>query len=322
MPRTDARDIMAEKSDFLAEVSFFLSTFAAQNNMKTHHSITRILVYLVCFLAPLIALRNLPNREDTLLSPWVIDVHLSLLFTLLVFLTARLAKTNNTGLGVSATAAFLLLFCPGSEHFFNPSEESILELGSQCITPFFIGQYTRIRTKDFHYLYFLMLLMGIFCSYTHNGITIPLCVCFLWLSFRNRRRFFRLAAWPMVIGFVIGTWLSLIHKHDEGVQVSTNIESMTNTTSIVLTTLWETKVFIVAMLLTAWLTMSKRGRSLLLSISRRNYIVTVCFIAALCTVPLAPLGIDNAVTGVCFFCMFWVLFVSKHLIEKTTGKKF
>ena len=59
----------------------------------------------------------------------------------------------------------------------------------------------------------------------------------------------------------------------------------------------------------------------ILYIARRHYVLTLCGLFSLFTLPFAPLGIDNAVTGVCFFSMFWLLFLCQHLAEKYMKRK-
>ncbi len=288
---------------------------------------TRILSYVGIGVIMMLTLTWLPMPGGYTWVPWIINLATTLMFLLLVFLTARLAKTDKTGLGVLLTGAFLLLFCPGVEKFFLRDEQGLMELGSQCIVPFFIGQYTRIRRKDFHYWYFLMLLMGIFCSYTHNGVTIPLCAAFLWLSFRHLKGFFRMACWPMVIGFAIGTTLSILFSNESEIRLGMDellpdtINQMSRTTLRVLRTLWDTKVFVIATILTGYLLYGPKGRKMLLRIARRHYALTVCAAFSLISMPLAPLGIDNAVHGVCFFCMFWLLFLVKYLAERYWEKR-
>ncbi len=246
-------------------------------------------------------------------DPWIINISTALLFTLLVYLSSHLARTDQTIIGILVTAVFIVFFCPGEEVFFERDLSSLNELSSQCIVPFFITQYTRVSQKEFHKWYFLMLLMGIFCSYTHNGITIPLCCTFVWLAFQRRERFFRQACWPMVIGVIIGTGLSIWQRRNDSLNFSTDLTVLTSVASIALKTLWETKVFILSIGLTAYLISRKEGRKTLKYITRRHYVLALCNIFALLTLPFAPLGIKNAVTGVCFFSMFWLLFLCQHL---------
>lgn len=251
----------------------------------------------------------------------IVNVLTSLLFTLFVWLTARLARIGRTVWGVLATTAFIILFCPGEEVFFDRDEAALTELSSQCIVPFFISQYNRVSQKEFHKWYFLMLLMGIFCSYTHNGITIPLCCTFVWLAFQRRERFFRQACWPMVIGVIIGTGLSLHQRWDDSLTATADLEVMSTVTSIALKTLWETKVFVLAVGLSIYLTSRRSGRKILRHIARRHYVLALCGVFSLLTLPFAPLGIENAVTGVCFFSMFWLLFIFQYYAEKYLNHK-
>ena len=236
-------------------------------------------------------------------------------------LTAHLARTGQTILGIIATAIFIVLFCPAEEAFFERDLPSLTELSSQCIIPFFIAQYNRVSQKDFHRWYLLMLLMGLFCSYTHNGITLPLCCAFVWLAFQRRERFFRQACWPMVFGVILGTGLSIWQKRNESLNLATDLEVMSAVTNIALKTLWETKVFVISVGLTGYLLSTRRGRKDILYIFRRHYVLTLCCIFSLITLPFAPLGIKNAVTGICFFSMFWVLFLCQYLIEKYLNHK-
>lgn len=258
-------------------------------------------------------------------DPWFINIATTLMYMLFVWLTARLAKTDHTAPGILLTGLYILFFYPDVEKFFLRDEQGLLELGSECIVPFFMGQYARIRRKDFHYWYFLMLVMGIFCSYTHNGVTIPLCVTFLWLSFRHLKGFFRMACWPMVIGFAIGTMLSILyHTPTESTGISplpSTLNYLSDNTITILRTLWDTKVFVITVMVTGYLLYGKKGRQMLLRITRRHYVLTICAIVSLITVPLAPLGIENAVYGVCFFSMFWLLFLTKYLAERYWNKR-
>ena len=170
------------------------------------------LTYLVIFAVMLSALALFPKTGGYIWQAEIINPLSALLFTLLVYLTGRIAHSTQSVTGILCTALFILLFCPDSRHFFNRDETAVVELSSTCIVPFFISQYTRISNKNFKYGYFLMLLMGIFCSYTHDSITIPLCAAFLTLSYLQRDRLFRLACWPMVIGFSVGTALTLLQS--------------------------------------------------------------------------------------------------------------
>ena len=172
--------------------------------------------YLCIFVLVGLMMALLPTHEWMVWEPAVVIPVCALLFTLLVYLSAQLAGTGGSVAKVACTALFILFFLPGAENAFARDEEAMLELSSQCIVPFFIGQYERIHTRDFRWGYLLMLLMGIFCSYTHDGITLPLCGSFLWLAFLNRDTFFKTACWPMVIGFLIGTGFSIWHHLHTG----------------------------------------------------------------------------------------------------------
>ena len=289
--------------------------------MKDNLIWTWIAAYGIVFFGVWIGLAIFPPIGGYIWDAWIINIFTSLLFTLLVYLTAHLARTDRTIPGVLATAAFIIFFCPGEDVFFDRDEASLLELSSQCIVPFFISQYNRVSQKDFHRWYLLMLLMGVFCSFTHNGITIPLCCSFVWLAFQRRERFFRQACWPMVIGVIIGTGLSIWRQWDESLNMATDLETITSVTSIALKTLWETKVFILSIVLTTYILSQRKGRKTLLYIFRRHYVLTLCCVFSLITLPFAPLGIENAVTGVCFFSMFWSLFLCQYLVEKYLNRK-
>lgn len=289
--------------------------------MKNIFTQIQVLAYCIIFFGVWIGLALIPPTGGYIWEPWTINITTSVLFTLFVYLTANLARTDRTILGVIATAAFIIFFCPGEEVFFNRDLDSILELSSQCIVPFFIAQYNRVSQKDFHRWYLLMLLMGVFCSYTHNGITIPLCCAFVWLAFQRHERFFRQACWPMVVGVIIGTGLSIWNKRHESLNMATDLEVITSVTSIALKTLWETKVFVISLLLTGYLSAQRKGRKDILYIARRHYVLTLCCLFSLFTMPFAPLGIENAVTGVCFFSMFWLMFLCQHLAEKYLKRK-
>ncbi|MCF0199201.1 MAG: hypothetical protein HUK02_07735 [Bacteroidaceae bacterium] len=269
--------------------------------------------YLVIGVLITCGLFVFPPTGGYIWDKWVINCTIGLLFTLLVFLTARLVNTGNTPAGVLLTALFLILFCPGAERFFQRDEQGVLELSSQCIVPFFISQYLRVSRKDFGRWYFLMALMGIFCSYTHNGITVPLCAAFVYLSFLHRKQFFRRACWPMVVGFVIGTGLSIWRMSTESLTMATDAQAITSVTKIALYTLWDTKVFVASLGLTLYLASTRHGRRILVALARRHYVISACCCMALITLPFAPLGIDNAVTGICFFSMLWVLLLCQHI---------
>ena len=289
---------------------------------------TRLIAYGIIFLGVWGGLTLIPVQGAYIIDPWATDINMiadlatAILFTLFVGLTASLARTDRSILGIIATAIFIIFFCPGQDMFFGRDDDALTELASQCIVPFFIGQYTRVSQKDFHRWYLLMLLMGIFCSYTHNGITIPLCCTFIWLAIRRRERFFRQACWPMVIGVVIGTGLSIWKRLDDSLNMATDLEVITSVTSIALKTLWETKVFVASLLLTGYFLSVRRGRKEILYIFRRHYVLTLCCIFSLFTMPFAPLGIENAVTGVCFFNMFWLLFLCQYLTDKHLNQKY
>ena len=241
----------------------------------------------------------------------------ALLFTLLVWLSTQLIGTGQRVESVVFAALFILFFYPGITNFLSCDLEAVIQLSSQCIVPFFIGQYNRVSQRDFRRAYVLMLLMGIFCSYTHDGITIPLCAGFLWISLMNRDRFFRSACWPMVIGFVIGTGLSIWQAWREGRNdMPSNLAGTISQTSTALQILWDTKIFLLSVGLTAWLSVSRWGRQMLIANFREHTLLACCAMFSYCTLPFAPLGLENAVTGVCFFCMFWVLILTKALTEK------
>lgn len=287
---------------------------------------TRAISYASMGCVLMLSLFLLPMPGGYTWNPIFINLATTLMFLLLVFLTARLAKTDRTGLGVALTGLFIFFFYPGVETFFVRDEQALMDIGSECIVPFFIGQYTRIRRKDFHRWYFMMLLMGIFCSYTHNGVTIPLCAAFLWLSFRHLKGFFHMACWPMVIGFAIGTTLSILNSSSQVITLDIEdmpdtISHMSNNTVHILAILWDTKVFVFSTIITGYLLYGPKGRRMLKHIAHRHYALTVCAICSLLSMPLAPLGIDNTVHGVCFFCMFWLLFVTKYMVERYWHKK-
>ncbi len=274
----------------------------------------RIAVYSILFIGVCVCLSLYPPHGGYTWDPLLINVNTSLLFTLLVGLTARLTGTDQTFFGLLMTVFFLIFFCPGAERFFNRDEAALLELASQCMVPFFISQYMKISDRSFGRLYFLMLLMGVFCSYTHNSITIPLCAAFIWVSFGRRHQFFRRACWPMVVGFVIGTglsvWNMLRNQH-----VHLAIEDVSTTANVVFHTLWDTKVFLLALVLTAFLFTRKDGRQVLAQLRRRHYLLSVCLLTSLVSLPFAPLGMDNAVSGICFFSMLWTLYLCQYIIS-------
>ena len=45
----------------------------------------------------------------------------------------------------------------------------------------------------------------------------------------------------------------------------------------------------------------------------KTTLLCCCAMLSFCVLPFAPLGIDNAVTGVCFFCMYWMLILMNGL---------
>lgn len=274
------------------------------------------LCYSMVFVALLTALALVPKAGGYIWQPELINPLIAALFTLLVYLVARIAGTGHTAVGILGTALFTLLFCPDTHTLFDRDEGALIELGSTCIVPFFISQYTRISTKNFRYGYFLMLLMGIFCSYTHDGITIPLCAAFLLMSYLQRDRFFRMACWPMVTGFALGTTLALLHSEALSTELWGDLAALSSQTAAAFLILWETKVFIFATLLTIYFSVSRRRRRALLRIFHQHKLISYCLLFSFCTLPFAPLGLDNAISGVCFFCMFWVLFLFRSLMGR------
>lgn len=277
------------------------------NTMKQKFTYAALFVLLLTFLC------LLEKEGGYIWQPEVINPAIALLFTLLVFLTGRLAKSAGNPSDIVCTAVFILLFYPDSHYIFHRDETAIMELCSACIVPFFISQYTRIADKDFKYGYFLMLFMGIFCSYTHDSITIPLCASFLLLSYLQRARLFKLACWPMVIGFLIGTTLSVLQSTYRNPASWSNPEALTHQTASGFVQLWENKVFLLAVLLTIYYFTSRRRRRTLLRIFHEHQLLSYCLLFSLCAVPFAPLGLENAISGVCFFCMFWVLFLFRDI---------
>lgn len=271
--------------------------------------------YVATFVAVLICLTLFPPTEGYSSEPLPINAASSLLFALLTVLTIRLLNISITPLNAMGVALFLSFFSTSAAQFFMRNEESLAQLASQCIVPFFITQYMRVSKKNFGRWYLLMLLMGIFCSYTHNGITIPLCATFIWLSFR-RKHFWRQACWPMVVGFCIGTGMSIWHvRHGEAVNAG-----ITESTTLAIQLLWSTKIIVFALALTVYLLMQKKGRRTLRYITRRNAVLSTCLAMSLLTLPLALLGVDNAIEGVCFFTMLLSLATCQFIL-KTTLKK-
>lgn len=278
--------------------------------------------YACIFALVALMMALLPTHEWMMWEPAVVIPICALLLALLVCLSARLAGTGGSVAEVVCTALFVLLFLPGADNFFARDEEAMLELSSQCIVPFFIGQYERIHTRDFRRGYLLMLLMGIFCSYTHDGITLPLCAGFLWLSYLARDRFWRTACWPMVVGFVLGTALSIWHHMRTGqADMPGSLSDGLSQTMRALQLLWETKIFLLSVCLTTWLSLTRKGRRRILHTFQSHTLLCACAMFAIVCLPFAPLGLDNAVTGVCFFCMYWTLCLLKSLYEEYQTNK-
>lgn len=280
-----------------------------------------LLVYILIFVCIFLLLTFIPKTGGYIWQPELINGISALLLTLLIFLVGQIAETSKSLTGILGTAVFTLLFCPKSHMFFYRDEQAVIELTSVCIVPFFISQYKRISTKNFTYGYFIMLLMGIFCSYTHDGITIPLCLSFLLMSYLQRKQFFGLACWPMVIGFVIGTTLSLLHSNYLTWDSFGDFQLLTTQTANAFMQLWETKVFIFATLLSLYYLLSRRRRKRLWPIFKQHRLLSFCLLFSVCTVPFAPLGMDNAIQGVCFFCMFWVLFLFHDTITMIQARR-
>ena len=278
----------------------------------------RTLTYLVIFLFVCLTLVIVPKAGGFVWDPAIIIPATASMFTLLVWLVARFLGTDSDVIGVVMTAAFILFFAPGASVFFERDEVAFLELGSQCIVPFFLTQYKRISRKDFKRAYAFMLLMGIFCSFTHDGITLPLCLAFLLLAWQRRNEFFRLACWPMVIGWLIGTILQFATR-DRLPDLTPDLYVLTSRTSQVLSLLWDTKIFVFAVGLTFWLSTTSWGRMELLRMFRRQRLIAYSLLFALSCVPFAPLGLDNAVTGVCFFGMLWALLLCQRLMQRSAG---
>lgn len=274
--------------------------------------------YVATFVAVLVCLTLFPPTGGYSFAPILINTASSLLFALLTVLTIRLLSISITPFNAMGVALFVALFSTSSTQFFMRNEESLSQLTSQCIVPFFITQYMRVSKKNFGRWYLLMVLMGIFCSYTHNGITIPLCATFIWLSFR-RKHFWRQACWPMVVGFCAGTVLSIWHVLHED-SVSAGITAPVEITTQAIPLLWDTKIIVFGLGLTAYLLMQKKGRRTLRYITRRNAVLSICLAMSLLTLPLALLGVDNAIEGVCFFSMLMALATCQFIV-KTTLKK-
>jgi len=278
----------------------------------------RTLTYLFIFLVVSLMLTVVPKAGGYIWAPQFIIPATAALFTLLVWLVARFLGTDRSWLELLVTALFILFFAPGSHLFFARDEDGLIELCSQCIVPFFLTQYNRISRKDFRRAYAFMLLMGIFCSFTHDGITLPLCLAFLMLAWQRRNEFFRLACWPMVAGWLVGTVLQFVARR-HWPSLTPDLEALTNRTAIVLGVLWDTKIFVLAVVLTLWLTTTSWGRTELLRVLRRQRLIAYSLAFALACVPFAPLGIENAVTGVCFFALLWVLLLCKAMERRYVG---
>lgn len=273
------------------------------------------LVYLLIFFFGCLLLALVPQPGGFVWDPRIIIPLSAILFTLLVWLVARFIGTGRTALEVGLTALFIIFFNPSASLFLSRDEEAIIELTSQCIVPFFLTQYRRIGRKSFSRGYALMLLMGIFCSFTHDAITIPLCLAFLMLAWQRRSEFFRLAIWPMVCGWVIGTVLQFTTR-DNLPSLEPDIEQLTLQTTRTLALLWDTKIFIVATMLTLWFTTASWGRHALRHLLRRQRLISYSLFFALVMVPFAPLGIDNSVTSVCFFAMLWTMLLIQLLMRR------
>lgn len=278
----------------------------------------RTLTYLLIFLFVCLILAIVPKAGGYIWDPRIIIPATATMFTLLVWLVARFVGTDQNSVELMLTAVFILVFAPGSHLFFARDEDALIELSSQCIVPFFLTQYKRISRKNFRRAYGFMLFMGVFCSSTHDGITLPLCLAFLLLAWQRRNEFFRLACWPMVTGWLIGTILQFTTQ-DQLPDLTPDIELLTSHTTMVLGLLWDTKIFVFASLLTFWLTTTSWGRAVLLRTLRRQRLIAYSLLFALSCVPFVPLGIDNAVTGVCFFGMLWALLLCQALERRFVG---
>jgi len=279
------------------------------------------LTYFAIFGLVILILGLIPTRSDYTWEPSVIIPVTAVLFTLLIYLLCEIARTGERPSWILLSALFILVFFPGASTFFRLDESSIVELCSQCIVPFFIGQYNRVSQREFRRWYLLMLLMGIFCSYTHDGITIPLCAGFLCLAFLHRDHFFRSGCWPMVIGFLIGTSISVWKAYNAGTVIPPDIDALTSRTTMAFQILWDTKIFFLSLVLTGYLSMLLWGRRLLLHTIREQSLLGWCTIFSVSILPFAPLGLDNAVTGVCFFSMMWVLCLGRSLAIKWNNTK-
>ena len=150
-----------------------------------HTDYRKILTYVAVFAVTALLAWVLPHRHMLMWRLWAVVLSYASLFTLLVWLCCRLVRSGRRPEEIALTAFFLLFFLPRGAGLLTLDAESVLYLASQCMVPFFIGQYVRIRRRDYGHIYVLMLLMGIFCSYTHDGIAIPLCGGFLWMSWQE-----------------------------------------------------------------------------------------------------------------------------------------
>lgn len=281
-----------------------------------HIDYKKALTYMAVFAATSLLAWLLPHRHMALWRLWVVIASYSGLFTLLVWLTCRLVRSGRNAGETAVTALFLLLFLPRGGGFLSLDARSVAHLASQCMVPFFIGQYMRIRRRDYGHIYALMLLMGVFCSYTHDGIAIPLCGGFLCMSWLTRGHFFQRACWPMVIGFCIGTGLCVWQALSAGrFSPPSDLSQTLSQTALVLQTLWDTKVFLLGLALTTWLAVHRWGRRLLVRVLRRHILLSLCTLFSLCTLPFAPLGLDKAAEGVCFFCLYWTLLLLRQLAD-------
>ena len=137
-----------------------------------HLRYKKILTYLVVFASTLLLAWILPNRHLPMWQWWLEAIVYSGLFALLVWLSCRLVRSGRGAGETAITALFLLFFLPRGGGLVNLSIESVTYLASQCMVPFFIGQYMRIRRRDYGHIYVLMILMGIFCSYTHDAMDV------------------------------------------------------------------------------------------------------------------------------------------------------
>lgn len=273
------------------------------------HKIT----YLAIFIFILLLTFIVPKEGGYIWQSEVINGANSLLFTLLVWLVVRLLHLKERVTDIVLVAISLLLFSPAVDEFLIHAEDGFLQLFSLCIVPFFMSQYNRIHEKNFKKIYMLMFLMGIFCSYTHDGISLPLCFGFLWLSFRQRRAFFSRACWPMVIGFLFGT-VMLLTQRLISYEGWTDIGQLSYQTLSVFRLLWDTKIFVFTVLLTAYFFSSHNRFRIAHRAVQNNRLIATCLVFSLCLVPFSPLGLEKSVEGVCFFCLLWFLLLAKVLL--------